>query len=310
MATSGTTAYDRTGAQLCQRALKIIQVVAEDETITTNQQTDALEALNLLVKTEQTRMRLWRKVQARLFLVPAQAKYNLTGANACDISELSETTLDAAEATSQTVLSVAKTSNGAGFANADVIGIVLDDDTLHWTTISSFVTDDTVTIGTALPSAAASGNRVYAYTTAAPRALKITSCRRDNSGQELTMNSMDYDEYFDLPNKTSAGTPVNFMYDPQRGVGELYLWPTPDTVDDFINYSYLDGLEIFSAATDTSDFPEEWMEFLVYGLALRMAPQHGHTFSTENLAVYTKAEKTLLMFDQQDSSVVFTSVYR
>ena len=310
MTTSGITAYDRTGAQLCTRALKIIEVLAEDETISTNQQTDSLDALNLLVKTEQTRMRLWRKVQAKLFLVPEQARYELSGANACDVSELSQTTLDASEATSQTVLSVASTSNGAGFAVSDVIGVVLDAGTIHWTTVVSFVTDDTVTITDALPSAAASGKRVYVYTTAAPRALKVTSCRRENGGQELSMNDMDYDEYFDLPNKTSPGTPVDFMYDPQRGVGELYLWPTPNSVDDVVNYSYLDGLEIFNAATDTSDFPEEWMEFLVYGLALRLCPQHGVAFSTENLAIYSQAEKTLKMFDQQDNSVIFSSAYR
>ena len=53
------------------------------------------------------------------------------------------TTLDADEAASQTVLSVTSTS---GFANSDNIGIELDDGTRQWTTISSFVADDTVTV--------------------------------------------------------------------------------------------------------------------------------------------------------------------
>jgi hypothetical protein len=68
-----------------------------------------------------------------------------------------ETTLDAAEASGQTVLSVASTAN---FAAAQTIFVQLDNDTYHQSTISSFVTNDTVTIADALPSAAASGNKV------------------------------------------------------------------------------------------------------------------------------------------------------
>ncbi len=307
MATSGTIAYDRTGAQIIDQALRLIQVLGEDDTITANQTTNGLVSLNLMIKSDQKRLGLWRFRQAKLFLVDGQANYDLAGANAADISEISETTLDADEATSQTVLSVTKTSNGAGFANSDVIGIVLDDDTIHWTTIVSFVTDDTVTITSGLASAATRGNKVFVYTTAAARPLKIVSARREQSNNEIPMFKLSREDYFSLPNKASEGTPVQFYYDPQIAVSTIYLWPTPDSVDDEINYDYLAEIEILSADSDTSEYPSEWMEYLVYGLAIRQAPAHGASVSNEVLMVYKDAVDTLLNWDTEDVSITFVA---
>lgn len=302
MATSGSTAFDRTGEQICTHALKVIRVLGEDESISVNQLDDALVAMNGMVKSDQMKLGLWRKREARLWLVDTQANYNLTGANACDISELAETTLDAAEASGQTVLSVTSTS---GFTNSDVIGIVLDDDTIHWTTISSFVANDTVTVASGLASAASNGKRVYVYTTAAPRPMKIIGARRLNGTTEIPMFDLSHTEYFELPNKASPGTPVQYHYDPQQGIGVIYLWPTPDTVDDMINYTYLDELEIFSANTNTSNFPSEWMEYLVYGLALRLSNIHGAEMPTAALAIYSNVISSLELWDAEDQSIIF-----
>jgi len=74
-----------------------------------------------------------------------------------DSNTHNETTLDAAEAAGQTVISVAATTN---MQAGDSILIELDDSTFHLSTISSFVAGDTVTIADALPSKAASGNKV------------------------------------------------------------------------------------------------------------------------------------------------------
>ena len=307
MTTSGTTTYDRTGAQITDHALRLIRVLGEDDSITANQQANALVALNQMVKSDQMKLGLWRTTEAKLLLVDGTAKYTLTGAKAADIDQISETTLDADEAASQTVLSVTSTTAGAAFADADIIHIQLDDDTWHTTTIASSVTDDTVTVDTGLASAASSGNKVFAYTTAAPKALKILSARRENGSNEIEVFQLSRAGYFDLPNKSSAGTPVQFFYDPRLATGELYLWPTPDTVQDEINYTYLKELEIFSASTDTSDFPEEWLEYLVYGLAMRLAPMHGVQVSNEVLMVYQNAISTLEQWDADDASIIFSA---
>jgi hypothetical protein len=77
-----------------------------------------------------------------------------------DTFGVSETTLDADELPGQTVLSVTSTAN---MTVGDSIKIALDNDEFHLSTISSFSAGDTVTIGTAIPSKAASGNTVYIY---------------------------------------------------------------------------------------------------------------------------------------------------
>ena len=76
---------------------------------------------------------------------------------ATDIPTHSETTLDAAELAGQTILSVASTSN---MTVGDSILIALDDDIFHLSTIQSISAGDTVTIVDAIPSKAASGNKV------------------------------------------------------------------------------------------------------------------------------------------------------
>ncbi len=317
MATSGTTAYDRTGAQIAEHAARLIKVIGVDETLDTTaggEEDQILESLNLMIKTHQMQLGLWRYREAKAFLVDGTASYTFpptASTNyACDIDELSETTLDADEASGQTVISVASTSQGAGFANSDTILIVQDDDTIHASTIASFVTDDTVTINDALTASASSGNKVYVYTTAIPRPLRIISARRENSGQEIEMFELSREEYFNLPNKSSTGTPVQYYYDPQQGTGKMYLWPTPSTVDDVINMTYLDELEIITANTDTTNFPQEWMEYLVYGLAVRIAPLYGATIPNEVLAVYTEARSMLEGWDQDPASIYFRASNR
>jgi len=78
-----------------------------------------------------------------------------------DINLTSETTLDADELAGQTIISVTSTSN---MTAGDAIIIFLDDQTSHLSTIASLVENDTVTINDALPSKAASGNKVVYVT--------------------------------------------------------------------------------------------------------------------------------------------------
>jgi len=309
MTTSGVTAYDRTGAQIAEHAARLIRVIGVDETLDTTAggaEDQILESLNLMIKSEQTKLGLWRYKEGAMFLTKDVNSYTLpptASTNyACDLSELAETTLDADEASGQTIISVTSTS---GFTNSDTILIVQDDGTLHASTVSSFVTNDTVTIADATTAAASSGNKVYVYTTEAPRPLKIISARRLNSGNEIQMFELSREEYFSYANKTATGIPTQFFYDPQRGTGKAYLWPTPSSVDDVIRYTYLDELEIVSANTDTTDFPQEWMEYLVYNLAIRIAPLYGVQPDPAVMATAMQAQKNLELFDQDEGSVYF-----
>lgn len=71
--------------------------------------------------------------------------------------ELTTTTLSANAASDATSVTV---TSATGIVSGNSIGVALDDGTVHWTYVSS-VTGTTVTLGTALYGAAASGNTVY-----------------------------------------------------------------------------------------------------------------------------------------------------
>jgi len=79
MATSGTTAYSVTRDDIIKRALRLIGVLAQGETPTTNQTTEAAAALNGLVKAwAADGMPLWAITEKTLPLVSGQAVYTIT----------------------------------------------------------------------------------------------------------------------------------------------------------------------------------------------------------------------------------------
>jgi hypothetical protein len=86
------------------------------------------------------------------------------------------------------------------------------------------------------------------------------------------------DYNFNLLPSNSSGTPIQVRYQPGINVGTLRVWPTPDSYaasNVTILLTYLRPLEYFSASTDTADFPEEWVSAIIYGLAVRLAPEYG-----------------------------------
>jgi hypothetical protein len=70
------------------------------------------------------------------------------------------TTLDGAEATGQTTLSVTSTT---GIAIGDKVGIMLDSGVMQWSSVVSFVAGDTITVADALTGDAANGNAVVFF---------------------------------------------------------------------------------------------------------------------------------------------------
>jgi hypothetical protein len=164
----------------------------------------------------------------------------------------------------------------------DQIGIVLDSASIHWTTISSFVANDTVTVATALPSGAAVGNIVYWYTTKMRRPVQIlTASLRNSDAQDTPLASMILQQYEALGDKTADSTPTAFYYETQLTNGELYLDSEPDDVTQVVRLVYLSPIEDFDALTDTADLPQQWYRPLGYQLSVDIAPAYGRTVSPE-----------------------------
>lgn len=109
--------------------------------------------------------------------------------------------------------------------------------------------------------------------------LKIESAllRRTTGGSSQDMSEISRKD-FNLLNTASTGSPTQFTYQPFINYGVLKVWPTPDTTTiagATIELTYRKPIEGFTAAAETPDFPQEWQNALIYGLAVLLAPEFG-----------------------------------
>src|SRR5574343_375521 len=98
-----------------------------------------------------------------------------------------------------------------------------------------------------------------------------------NSCTQIDLLPKSYYDYKRLPDGTS-GQPVNYVYTPGIENGTLIVWPTPDSsvaANKTIDVVYQKEFFSFNSSTDTPDFPAYWTDALIYGLAVRLAPEYG-----------------------------------
>ena len=85
-------------------------------------------------------------------------------------------------------------------------------------------------------------------------------------------------EYNVLGSKFSTGTANTIFYDPRRLNGLLYVYLTPDTNSQTNLQMHLVAqmpINDISSATEVPDFPNEWMNCLVWNLADQLAMEYG-----------------------------------
>lgn len=281
MATSGSTNFSITRNNIIEDALSEIGIFREGSDITSSEYTNTVtycsRVLNRMVKSWMTPgHHLWTITEATVFFDQDTKRYKLGtgGDESANELDVVETTLASAGSSGSTTLTLTTVS---GIIASDVILIELDDGSVHSTTVSSVdSTASTVVIATALASAAAAANAVYTYTTLLERPLRIISARlRDKDGQDRELSLISHDEYFMITDKDQEGSPNVVYYDPQRDNGYLYVWPRPDSMKERLKITYYRTLEDFDAAGDNPDFPIEWSDALVLGLAARISRTYG-----------------------------------
>jgi hypothetical protein len=284
MATSGNIEFDMNRTDFLEWSLRTAQLVGVEQAVSANLTSHASKSLNMLLATWEKRGRhLWTAQSATVFLSADSQSYDLgtSGDYAVDDDNLYSTTISADEAAAQTVLSVTATT---GFTAADIIGIVLDDNTMHWTTIVS-KTATTVTITDALASAASSGNDVYVFTTKLAKPLRLTSANLRTGTSDRICEVVSREEYLSYPNKASTGSTVKVYYDPKRATtGKLYVWPASTDSLSTLKINYQRSLQAFDAAGNTGDLPKNWYLALAYGVAALVCPAVGKDKKAQFLA--------------------------
>lgn len=309
MTTSGTYTFTQNRGQIIRRAARLVGAIAAGETPSASINQDFSDALNAMTKRWQaTGLHLWTEQEGILFLQPNQAMYTL-GAPTTDhaTQTYAQTTLTTAASSGATTIVV---TSATGIANGYNIGIVLGSGPMFWTTVSGAPSGTTVTLASALTGAANGSAVVVAYQTNIQRPLRVINARRYNfaSALDIPMNPpLSRQDYRELPNKLATGTPTQFFYDPQIPAGNIYIWPLEVTVVDAIKFTWMRQLQNFDTDANTPDFPQEWIDTLIFNLAFTMAPEFGVPMETYNMikeqaAIYLD---TASGFDREPESYYF-----
>ena len=308
--TSGSINFTMNRDEIILDVLETCGVLSPGETAKPADVSSCARKLNMMVKSWMKQgLHLWALDEATLFLSVGTQTFGLGPSGTHCTNSYVYTTLSTAEALGSTSLGI---TSATGMSASDNIGIVLDDGTIHWTTISG-APGTTTTIAVGLASAASAGNVVFAYTSVINRPQRIISAyRRNISGNDVPIDVGSRQDYQDLANKFVTGKTNRVFYDPQLTTGVLYAWPTPDLATDVIRFWYERPLEDFDASTDNPDFPIEWAEAICAGLAYRMAKPFGLDART---TAELKEDAMMMLdsalgYDREDASIQFQPDFR
>ena len=290
LSTSGTANFNPAITQMISSMYRKIGAIAEDETPTAGMFNDALFAGNALIKEWMALgIHVWTEEEAILFFQAGQNRYLLggTGAggtgpdNCCDANSWVLMQLANPASAGDTTVTVTNTvaPNGVAVTNGDNFGIVLDSGVAFWTTVSGAPVGNVVTLAAPIPSSASAQNNAFDYATKIVRPLMVPRARQiyyqgGQNGPRLTpMTVMSRKAYMDLPQPLDPGISTQFFYTPQLVSGEFYAWPNPQNANFGARLTWYRPLMDLTTPSNTADLPQEWLNGLMWNLALEMAPE-------------------------------------
>lgn len=109
-------------------------------------------------------------------------------------------------------------------------------------------------------------------------ALKVAQVVIQELSSEVEWDLINRSEYDLNRLPTSTGVPVHYGFTPEISTGTLRIWPAPDAsaaASYRLLVEYQRKFDGFVAGGNTPDFPSFWTDALVYGLAVRLAPEYG-----------------------------------
>lgn len=271
MATSGSVNYTINRDRMKTLALIMAGELASGETMNDNQSADTNDMLDMMLKSMQSDgLKLWLRRKATVFLKKNTINYSMNATGAHAAYSYTRTTIKVNASAAATSIDVTSTT---GMTAGDFVGFVLNNGTSYWTTVSTVVDSDTLTIPVSgLTSAANAGKYVYFFTTKIDRPLRVLQAfYRDSSNADISVDIISQKDYLELSSKSAVGTPTQIHYDPQTIAGQLYVWPAPDDVTTTLELVVERPIEDMDLATNDFYVPQEWYEPILYGLAERAA---------------------------------------
>lgn len=315
MATSGSVNFNLTRNEIILLALQEIGVYGVGRTVSDEDMVLADSKLNMMVKAWQAQgIHIWTKTEGVLFSAKNVGEYTLNNtssdARATNWSDAVLTLLNGDLAAAATAVTTDTTTD---MATSDIIGIVQSDGTLHWDTIATIPSSTTLTLTTGMTSAASDNANVYTFTSRVNKPLRIHSMRRvlgidssdtNSQSSSIPMMELSHSDFYDLPALGTNGSSTHFHYDANLNDGTVYLWPRPNSPKQYFRFTYTRMLEDFDASTNNPDFPVEWLEAIMYGLARRLIAPFGKEAKMASIEPKAQASlQAMLDWDTETSSI-------
>ena len=311
MSTSGIYTLSKTTNQFAEEAFDILQIGADGETLSGDMIGRFKASANLLLKEWQTQgIHLWSYTEGTLFLTVGQEKYDFRESTTHAANNWFETTTTADTLASTNTIEV---TNADDIQDGDVIGIIQNDNNLFWTTVSGAPAGLTITLTDNITLATVSGAFVRNYrvgTATSPELIPVSRIlnvrRQESTDYEIPIIFESREDYFNLPNKSQTGTPIQAYYSRQDLAGDtsgiMYLWNSPNSSVPVINFTYERKLQMLVGADDTVDLPDYAQLAFIYNVAVKLIPKYG---SSQALADMIRQEAQILKNDMlaYDSAV-------
>ena len=298
MASSGSYDFSLTSANLAAVVAENLGILAAGGTLASADLTTIQRRLNMVAKTLQGRsdgspgLKIHTRQRVTLVLAKGQQSYLIGPASgdARSSTALYRTTLSADEAALQTTLSITSNTDTTTYPGStgtmtasDIVGIELNDGTVHWSTISG-TPASTMDIASGIASAASAGRYVYWFTSRAQRLVHVDSVTLRN--KEYTETPLDvYTDVrqYDLgvTDKYSDGTPTAVLIEPLRLNTRLTFNSQPiDVTDQIIITGYYPAEDYDNASgTDDLAFPQEAFRYLGWEVTFELHPAYGVTWT-------------------------------
>jgi hypothetical protein len=277
MATSGNYTLSLSVNDAAAEAFDILQIAADGESLDGDMIARFKKSGNLILKEWQSQgMHLWAETEGTLFLKVGQEKYDIRQSTTRVTNEYFETTTTADTAAGVYTFSVTSADN---IERDDTIGIVQSDNDLFWTTVT-FINNKEITVKDPITLTTNNGAFVRNYRDTFIPISRVTDVRRrEGEDYEIQIVNASREEYFALPNKEQAGTPIQAYYDRQDLAGEkygvMYFWNSPISSVPVINFTYERKMQIMDQGTETLDLPEYAQEAFIYNVASKLILKYG-----------------------------------
>jgi hypothetical protein len=310
MATSGNYTLSLSVNEAAQQAYELLQVAADGESLDGDMFADFKKWGNTLLKAWQTNgLQPYLQTEGTLFLTRGQAEYDFRLAATKKSNEWFETTTTAATTASAYVIPVTSATN---IQADDVIGIIQNDNNLFWTTVVRVSTLN-ITVKDAIPLATLSGSEVRNYRdTFYPISRIIDVRRKEGDDYEIPIEFKSRADYYNLPNKSQEGTPIQAFYDRQDVAGEkygvMYIWSPPVTTVPVINFTYERKLQVITDPDETLDIPEYAQEAFIFSVAEKLLYKYGASPERINMIKQDAfvARENMLSFDAESYPIEVT----